>query len=632
MFFSDIRKKYFNITFLIIAIIGIFWLYSTLKPTATTNVGDFYKYNYFKPLNKAEFIYFNLTNDYKRNSTIAFYKPKKEKQMWGIYTKKLGDIEKEYFLHVIKKINPSFDISEKMDDVSISMGYSKMKPYLKELEKKLNIRSFYYAAMNSPTYYVKGYKSSNSPYWVYKKCTKRFHGKKYKDAVNDFILTYQNGISKGYSHQALENLELLIGIFAILYSFRFYAEEKRANVNGYIYTCNAGSVKIVLFKYLATAAPLMCLSIVYILFEAACFMYWNNLFNYGYDISVMPFLIQTPFIIFPTILIITAAGQFTGVLFQSETVTAIIQFLLYYVSMASMTSHKLSLSFIVRYGNFDDYSLYQGYSGNILLNRIIMVFFSVILTVCTVKIFNYRREHGNLIILKSIGDLGFYKTFKRIIYPRSLSYYICRQTIDKSMLLYILYLCLMSPFIIQTNIKELDIAIIGENIIIFASLFLFVRLGNMEQNYGMESYVYTSNSFYPFIYMSRVALACAVLFVMIFTPVTFICLLNNVHLGRWCIGVYLSSLFLGIFSLLVTEFFESCFAGYFSYIMYYFFDVILNGKIPLSILGYTNLAYVPPKSKVRLGIAIIAMIVMLSVTVYIKMKGIRVSWKNGNRN
>lgn len=103
MFFSDIRKKYFNITFLIIAIIGIFWLYSTLKPTATTNVGDFYKYNYFKPLNKAEFIYFNLTNDYKRNSTIAFYKPKKEKQMWGIYTKKLGDIEKEYFLHVIKK-------------------------------------------------------------------------------------------------------------------------------------------------------------------------------------------------------------------------------------------------------------------------------------------------------------------------------------------------------------------------------------------------------------------------------------------------------------------------------------------------------------------------------------------------
>ncbi len=54
MFFAEVRRKYFNIVFLLITVASGFWLYSSLKPRASTT--DYYKYNYFKPLNKAEFI------------------------------------------------------------------------------------------------------------------------------------------------------------------------------------------------------------------------------------------------------------------------------------------------------------------------------------------------------------------------------------------------------------------------------------------------------------------------------------------------------------------------------------------------------------------------------------------------
>lgn len=635
MFFAEIKRKYFNIIFVFVSIIGVWWLYSALKPTATTNVGDFYKYNYFKPLNKAEFVYFNLTTDYKKGGTLAYYEPK-ENSTWGIYTKKLNDIEKEYFLSIIKKINPSYSNSEKMNDIHIDMSYSEMKPYLKELEEKLGIVSFYYTGMNDTGYYNKGYKDSNSPYWVYKKCTPRFHGKKYKTILKDFTLTYEHGISNGYAAVALDSLGIIIGLFAIVYSFKSYAEEKRAETNGYIYTGNTSSAKFVLCRYLATVVPLMVLSVIYILFEAAYFMYLNKQFSYGYEISALPFLSQTIFIIFPEILIITALGHFLGILFQSEIITVIIQFILFYLSMSNVPTHKFSLNMIVRYSSFDDYSFYQSYFDNILPNRIIIIALSVFLTVLVVKLFDYRREHDRLANLASIKKvcISFFSAFykkeshkKHTVAIRGLGYYIFKQSINKSALLYIPYICFMYFVVVTPNMSVLAIATIGENIIIFASIFLFVRLGNMEHVNGVESYVFTSKSFYPCIYMLRLIFTSVVLFIMVEIPVVFLCITSHLPIGRWCIGVYLSSLFIGTFSLLVAELFESYFAGYFAYVMYYFINVVLKSIIPLNVLGYT---YLLQKSKPRLSIAVIVMMLMLSVIAYIKSKGIslvRRKWK-----
>jgi len=638
MFFAETRKKYFNIVFLFVIIIGGFWLYSSLKPTASTSY-DYYKYNYFKPLNEAEFVYFELVSEYKRGFTTAFVETKGNR-MWGTYGRILNDTEKEYFLEVIKKINPSYKSSEKMKDVKINFSYSDIKPYLKELEEKLNIYSLYYTGMNSSGGY-----NYNSPYYVYKECTRprRFHGREYNDALKEFTLTYEHGISNGYAYVFLDNCGIVMGFIAIIYSFMSYTEEKRKNVNGYIYTANVSSPRYVLYKYLADTMPLMVASIIYSLLGAACFIYWNYKFNYGYDISIIPFLIKTPFIIFPTILIVTAIGHFLGVLFRSETLDIIAQFILFYLSMGYGLSDKFRITLLVRYSNFDDYTLYQNCFGNVILNRAIIILLSVILTGFTVVLFNYRREHGRLINLKNIKKsvvnilpLSFKNTIlkkkkqeTKDFVTRGAGYYIFKQSVNKMALLYIPYLCIILPVVIFQEMDTSAIAITGENIFIFASMFLFIRLGNMEKANGTESYVFTSDCLYPLVYIIRVALAGITLFIMVEIPVLFLCLVNHVPAGRWCIGVYLSSLFIGMFSLLITEVSENCLAGYFSYIIYYLFDIVSGGNMPLSIAGYT---YQLQKTKLYLGVAVAIIAIILLFVAYNKAEGRRLIIKNEDRN
>lgn len=632
MFFAETRKKYFNIVFLFVIIIGGFWLYSSLKPTASTNY-DYYKYNYFKPLNEAEFVYFELVSEYKRGVATAFIEPKGN-GMWGIYARVLNDTEKEYFLEVIKKINPSYKSSEKMKDVKINFSYSDIKPYLKELEEKLNIYSLYCTGINS---------NGNSPYWVYTECTRRFHGREYNDALKEFTLTYEHGISNGYAYVFLDNCGIIIGFIAIIYSFMSYTEEKRKNVNGYIYTANVSSSRYVLYKYLADTMPLMLASIIYSLLGAACFIYWNYKFNYGYDISIIPFLIKTPFIIFPTILIITSIGHFLGILLCSETLDIIAQFILFYLSMGYGLSDKFRITLLIRYNNFDDYTLYQNCSGNVIMNRVIIVLLSVILTGFTVVLFNYRREHGRLINSKNIKKfavnilpLSFKKTIlkkkkqeTKDFVTRGIGYYMFKQSASKMALLYIPYLCIIWPIVISHKMNTLAIATTGENIFIFASMFLFIKLGNMEKANGTESFVFTSDCLYPLVYIIRVALAGITLFIMVEIPVLFLCLVNHVPAGRWCIGVYLSSLFIGMFSLLITEVSENYLAGYFSYIIYYLFDIVSGGNMPLSIAGYT---YQLQKTKLYLGAAVAIIAIILLFVVYNKAEGRRLIRKNENRN
>ncbi len=303
----------------------------------------------------------------------------------------------------------------------------------------------------------------------------------------------------------------------------------------------------------------------------------------------------------------------------------------------------LVVTMLVRYSNFDDYTLYQNCFGNVILNRAIIILLSVILTGFTVVLFNYRREHGRLINLKNIKKsvvnilpLSFKNTIlkkkkqeTKDFVTRGAGYYIFKQSVNKMALLYIPYLCIIWPVVIFQGMDTLAIAITGENIFIFASMFLFIRLGNMEKANGTESYVFTSDCHYPLVYILRVASAGITLFIMVEIPVLFLCLVNHVPAGRWCIGVYLSSLFIGMFSLLITEVSENYLAGYFSYIIYYLFDIVSGGNMPLSIAGYT---YQVQKTKLYLGAAVAIIAIILLLVAYNKAEGRRLIIKNEDRN
>jgi hypothetical protein len=134
MFFSEMKRKYATVVFLIIIVVGGWWLYSAIRPSAETTSFDVYKYDYYRPLSKVEFVYFNLTKDYKEGTTIAYANTDDEKY-WGEYTIQLNDISKKQFLDVIKKMNPKYKITEKMNDVTLNQSMNQIKPYLEKLRE-----------------------------------------------------------------------------------------------------------------------------------------------------------------------------------------------------------------------------------------------------------------------------------------------------------------------------------------------------------------------------------------------------------------------------------------------------------------------------------------------------------------
>ena len=89
-------------------------------------------------------------------------------------------------------------------------------------------------------------------------------------------MLFKKGISNGYAYVALDYLGILIGILSIIYSFQTYSEDKRANINGFIYTERISSIQHVLSKYFATVIPLMIISFCYMTFVAVCFFHWND--------------------------------------------------------------------------------------------------------------------------------------------------------------------------------------------------------------------------------------------------------------------------------------------------------------------------------------------------------------------
>ena len=332
-----------------------------------------------------------------------------------------------------------------------------------------------------------------------------------------------------------------------------------------------------------------------------------------------------------------AISQLIGILIQKEIINAIFQFAFFYLSMSGVPKHEFSLNTVIRYSNFDDYSFYSTYLKYLPSNRFLMIVLSIIFICFVIVLFEYRKENEKLFDLEHIRKIiitPIRKRFSRSDNRQSakvkfLFEYILEQSVHKSALLYILYLCVMMPIVVSKNMDASAIATIGENIIIFASLFLFIRLGNMEKNNGMESQVFTVNMRYPLLYILRICVAGIILFAMVEIPLGILCFHNSVDVGRWCIGVYLSSLFIGLLSLLFTEVLENSFAGYFVYIMYYFLDTMLQNGMIITLSGYTKRM---EHTKIYLVVAIILVLIGLTICVCLKMEGIRLTNKYGNKN
>ncbi len=618
MIFSEIKRKYISVFFLIVVILSGGMLINFLKPITTSNSYDLNKYYYYKPLEKSEFIYFNLIRDYKKGETIEYTDTKGD--MFIEHEVRLDYNKRKLFLGVIKTINPQFKLDEKMTDIKIDCSIESLKPLMKSLEKELKIKSFYYTGMYAPEKYNDKFDAidSPSPYWIYLECTKGIFTYDEFNNKNKIFKSdrWKLEISKTFSLIALDYIGILMSLLSILFSFNTWAEDKRYKVDKYIYTSNISNIKLVMNKYFGTVIPLCIISFIFMILTFVYFIWLNNHYRYGYTIDFVEYFKYYPLIVIPTISITVSISFFVGNIFNNSFITLIIQFIVFYLSMSRNPFNDTIFGTTVRLVGFDNYNLFSKIWSNVLINRVSVLILSGIFIA--------------LVILNINVDINIFKKIKlqrnkmvnKLLNLQVCNYLIKDNFIFIKIMLYSIFLLIMLPVTAHGKVDLIAIKIIGENIIIFASIFTFVDMANIEKRNAMEGLVFTSSKNYLLIYMQRFLKMTVVLFFMIMIPLCLLCFVYGVKIGYWSLGIYLSSLYIGSFSLLIAETFENALTGYYIYIAYYLVDVVTKKNAGLTVLGYTKQK---PDTKDDLLVATIFIVVILLVIVFLKTKGERIS-------
>lgn len=641
MTYWEIRRKYFNIIFLAAFLLGGFWLFTAIRPADTLY---YPQYAYMKPLNKAEFVYFTLVQDYQNGYTATYQKGDEEDLLRQRHrVRHLNEAERKRYLQVIRKINPAYRASEKKEEVRVQLTYAQIRPLLRELEKHMSMRS-YYSVLDAPVHETTdGRKVSESPYRLYTK--EHFRGRSYEAMCRAFAQTRQHGIDCGYARAGMEPLGVILGVLTLLGSFSVYSEEKRVGINDFLYTGNRTSGQIVMYKYLAGVLPVLITGLLYALLEAACFMAWNQLYHYGYSVSALPFLWNMLWMVSPVVLVIAALAQVMGLLFGSELTTIVVQLCVLLLSAVLRPGQFVIGSLLVHPGAFDRYRLYRDILGQMIVGRVLYLLLTAGMLALSVRLFGQRRKAGTVSDLVN-GDTQAAGTsveqtapgsrrrrrgsFQRqekdagaseeVLPCDSAERYLFRQSVSRGIWFYIAGAGILIAVSLVRHLGQRQVVMLGENVLVFASFFLFIRLAGIERRSGMEGLIWSVNRSYTEIYMTRVAAAAGILFALIEIPLLLLCVASGSMPGRWCLGIYISALFLGLLALTVSELLEHRLAGYFAYIMYYLFCWIWQEGMPFSIAGYT---YGIRYTKLWLSVGCLVFAAALGVITTLQSKGIR---------
>lgn len=653
MIYAEIKKKYAHLFVLIIIVLGFLWLYAGIQPKSASNNLSMEKYQYCKPMTKVEFIYFELKSEYEKGYISAYIENGDSgDQYWATRKVALNENEKRKVKQLLLLLNPNYSKKEKVTDVNLSMTYDEIKPYLKKLEKDLKCNTYYYTGMEAKEIFnqKEGWIDSASPYWLYLMTNLSIYNyEEFDSYLKEYNLTVEDGISKGYATKAVDRLGILIGFLTIIFSFQSYSEDTKYKTKEFLCTTNCSSVRYVLSKYMAIVAPLMCISLIYMIFMHGCFAYWNDKFLWGYKIEMVEFLKLVPVCIYPTILILVALGQLVGIVLQSEIVTFLILFLAFFGSFISHVVGYFSPVVIVRYPYFYQHTLLMEYNHHVLFNRLWMTLVSVFFVMIVLIVNRYSTDMNLRCLRRKImkrrmtrkRNSKFLRTRKEKSpnklrtkhYSKSLINYIIKQSFGRVLLFYVAFF-LIAFMIAISNSSKSSLADLGENFLIFVALIIFVRLGNIEKNNGTEELVFTSNKNYLLLYMSRVLCGCILLFLLVDGPIFIAAKVNGVAMGmRYC-GIYVSALFLGLMSLLLTELFENAFFGFAYFLAHYLTDVMTGGRFQITVLGYSYIDNYEAliANKLTLTALCLVSIICIGVCVECKWKGRRITKLYGNKN
>lgn len=609
MFRLELKKCMHPIVFLILLIGTIYFVYTSIQPKN--------KYYYGQPLSKGEFIYAGLKDDY----ASGFMNNLKGVDLVEVKVK-LSEAEKTKILSILKKMNNNFNMNEKMADIHLDLNDSQCINLMKKFEKETGYKTDYYYLLNSVNYPV--YMSNRFDYNL-----------KNKSGFNTIIEEKQefqkvllDGISGAYARCAAEPLSVILGVIAVFFSSTIFSRDRKNRVNSYLYTSDISSIRLILYRMISVFLPLVIISFISVIF--CCYFFYKQNLYLGFDLHYIEFFKYILFWTVPTILIAVTFSIFLDLLFENTTVSLGLQFIIWFISITNIFGENNLFSTIISSDYFGHIALYETSKITVYWNRFLMILLSIFCFCGSVFLFERRREGKESLKKKIFAFLSPISAQRKKVVildnfkekSRSIWYYSWRRVFSWNILLCISYIILILLVIfifigknMIANVK--DIASFGENIIIFVSAFLFLPITNVESRHQVHEAIYLCKISYCRMCLHRILLAVIGTVIFSGIPVMLVSVWFGVQIGIWCIGVCLSSVYLGFVGLLFSEVTEKNRIGYFAYIVYYMLCVTNKMKC-FSVMGYTfDMKY----SKYSLLFGIVLFSIMAYFILYTKQKG-----------
>lgn len=608
MFRLELKKCMHPIVFIVLLIGSIYFVYASIQPKSA--------YYYGQPFSKGEFIYAGLKEDYESGSLTIF----QGKDLLEIKIQ-LSETEKTKVLSILKKINKKFDVNEKMSDLHIDLSDRQCINLMKVFEKETGYKTEYYYLLDSVDYPV--YMSARFDY-----NSKNDSGfNTIAEEKQEFSKALAGGISALYAKCAADPIGIVLGIIGVFWgSVIFYADRKN-KVSAYLYTSDTSSLKIVLYRIMAVFFPLLMIAFLAGVF--CCYFFYKQNIYWGYDLQYMEFFKYILLWTVPTILIAVTSSVFMDLLFENFTISFGLQFIIWFISITNMFGENQLFSTMISADSFGHIDLYETSKIMIYWNR----FFMILLSLCCVggSVFLFERKREGKSGFKDRVSAFFVQysvkirkddSVEYVNKSKSIWYYSWKRVFSANFLLCIVYAVFLSGVIHIFNGNHMsvkDIAGAGEVLIIFVSVFLFLPISNVETRYQVHEAVYLSKISYCSICFRRILLAACGTVLLSGVPMIILAVLSGVKIGTWCLGVCLSSVYLGLIGMVISEITGKSSLGYLGYLFYYMICMIGTNKVKcFSVMGYT---YGMKYSKYSLVIGIVICCIIIYAILYEKQKG-----------
>lgn len=467
-------------------------------------------------------------------------------------------------------------------------------------------------------------------------------------AVFQEILT-KDEYTRAYARYFCDYLGITAGILPVLYAAFLFAKDRRNRIQEFIMVSPQKSIQIVGKRMTSVLAVFMAWYILAAALATGYFAYIGS--RFGYSMDRFAFFKYVVIWLLPTLCFTISLSVFLDLLFQKSLLVVLIQLLLFFLSIEDLAGSYPLWKPIIRYNVIGNYNLYEKSRELILANRVAILLLSFLLFAASVCLYERNRQGKHLLLLTQIKSIWTHATEliqkskiqnsittfmqnsklwkslsifiqnkpPQLIKPQSdpsckmhsWLYYQMKQTFCKNILFALLFVCFIS-ILMQGFANDLEqLKRIGENYLTLSSIFLFVPLCSIEKNSNVYEVTCVQRKAYTSIYLMRVCAACLLQAIVLAVPLTCYILRFGYHFGLWCVGIYISTLFLGLLGLLIGEKTGSRRMGIAAILGYYLLCVSMKNQFKwLTICGYT---YHISKSKYRLAAGCLAEIIMLTI-------------------